>query len=365
MDLQILSFSVRENLLMGIRICDVLNILALDPHFAGGESDPPTRDPVFLPETGGMSREMPVHDPRTWDLPGSLLSGSPSKLLIIAPSSGHRFGIAILKLGKVLRVRDEDIQTGQTVPGTPPFLLAGKTMEGSPILIIDPDKIISTDSTSHDLPESLPATQSPSQPVAETQGSSPDGLIAQVGKTAREIQKILALSDSMLDTMKAMGTHLPATSGALQTVSRMTEEAAHKILEVLESSLSTNLEIRTRLSEASRNPSSLSENVEMINTLLQEEEIRINQGFEAMVFQDLVGQNIKAMTGTLNDLEKKLLEILVEFSSPPSTEDSFQSHPSLKTPSIDPDAILELKGIPNSTTVSQDAVDKLLSEFGF
>ncbi|MHB1285496.1 MAG: protein phosphatase CheZ [Leptospirales bacterium] len=361
--MQILSFPVRENLLIGVRICDVLNILSLDPHFDRDQSERSTLDPGLVSASGESGRETLIHDPRNWDLPGSLLSGSPTKLLTVSTSAGHRFGIPILKLGKVVRVRDEDIQPSQAGSGIPSFLLAGKTVEGSPLLIIDPDKIVPSASSSQILQGSIPPTQPNSQSDSETQNSPTDGLISQLGKTAREIQKILSLSDSMLDTMKAMGNHLPATSGALQTVSRMTEEAAHKILEVLESSLSTNMEIRSRLAETSRNPSSLSENVESINTLLREEEVRINQGFEAMVFQDLVGQNIKTMTGTLNDLEKKLLEILVEFSSPSSTEDNPQ--PSEKPHSIDPHAVLELKGIPDSTTVSQDAVDKLLSEFGF
>ena len=360
--MQILSFPTRTGSSLGIRISDVLKILPTDSLMAAISREGTTAEilpPVIITEGG---RDLAVHDPRQWDLPGTPVPGSPSKLLVIGTHSGFRFGIAILKMGKVLRVREEDVQPRHTDSQIPDFLLRGKTTDGIPILILDPERfsqpgkpIPSGQETVH---ISGPDDLTPSHATQITT----DDLISQVGKTAREIQKILALSDSMIDTMKAVENHLPMTSGALETVSRMTEEAAHTILGVLETSLNTNQEIRSRLDEVSRDPSGLPENITAINILLAEEEIRINQGFEAMVFQDLVGQNIRKMTGVLNDLEKKLLEILVQFSPNPSLE---EGNPEVPSSPVDSHAVLELKGIPDSTTVSQDAVDKLLSEFGF
>ncbi|MHB1605238.1 MAG: protein phosphatase CheZ [Leptospirales bacterium] len=360
--MQILSFPTRNSFSMGVRISDVLKILPTDSLLAailGEQSTAGTDVPPTITDGG---RNLTVYDPRNWDLPGTPISGFPSKLLVIGTHSGTRLGIAILKMGKVLRVREEDIQSSQTDSFLPAFLLPGKTTEGTPILIFDPELFLqsgkSVPSGTETIPAPLPGEPNPSS----DEGITADDLISQVGKTAREIQKILALSDSMIDTMKAVENHLPMTSGALETVSRMTEEAAHTILGILEASLNTTQEVRSRLAEASRDPSLLSEHITAINVLLAAEETRINQGFEAMVFQDLVGQNIRKMTGTLNDLEKKLLAILVEFSPGPSPEEGDSTGPSTPLESL---AALELKGIPDSATVSQDAVDKLLLEFGF
>ncbi len=359
--MQILSFPAYENVLLGIRISDVLKILLADSLPVTIPDDQISPESAFLPMLRDGDRDLAIHDPRRWSLPGIPVPGAPSKLLIIGTTSGHRFGMAVIEMGKVLRVRDEEVQPSQPDHRIPSFLLPGKTTEGRPVLIFDPERFAHTEEFSPAAQQSEPSPQT-AHPPSGPKESPTDDLILQVGKTAREIQKILALSDSMIDTMKMVENHLPVTSGALQTVSRMTEEAAHTILGVLETSLDTNQEIRSRLAGISMNPSSLSENVNAINALLMEEEMRIKQGFEAMVFQDLVGQNIRKMTGTLNDLEKKLLEILVEFSPNPSMEEGSQTPKSAVT---DPHAVLELKGIPDATTVSQDAVDKLLSEFGF
>lgn len=191
----------------------------------------------------------------------------------------------------------------------------------------------------------------------------PDDFVTQIGKTAREIQKILSMSDTMLNTMKLVGDHLPTTSGGLETVSRMTEEAAHTILAVLESSLETNQKIRSDLQKMASDPKRLRKDLPAIEQLLSGQESRILEGFEAMAFQDLVGQNLRKITRTLNDLEKRLLEILMEFSSDREPEKSEKSNVPRSTAQEVPD--LELKGVPSESTFSQDSVDKLLSEFGF
>jgi chemotaxis protein CheZ len=160
--------------------------------------------------------------------------------------------------------------------------------------------------------------------------------------------------------MKLMENNLPKTSGALEAVSKMTEEAAHKILGVLESAIGTNQEVRNRLSFLKEHPETLDQTLSSVHTLLEEEEGRIMQGFEAMVFQDLVGQNIRQMTRTLNELEKKLLEILIEFSPSASKE---ETPPDKVTDSPIPG--IDLKGVPGQSAISQDSVDQLLSEFGF
>jgi chemotaxis protein CheZ len=141
----------------------------------------------------------------------------------------------------------------------------------------------------------------------------------------------------------------------------MTEEAAHNLLAVLEASLEANQDIRNTLQQSGPDPARLQQEIPSIESLLASQETRILEGFEAMVFQDLVGQNLRKITQTLNDLEKRLLSILMEFS--PEREGCTPSPSGGEAPSGL--AALDLKGVPSESTFSQDSVDKLLSEFGF
>lgn len=345
--MQVLSFPVQGNSLFGVRMNDVFKIIG--PSALKTVSD--SKRPDLLGTVREGDREIPVHTPYGWL---SSAHGNPdplSRVLVVSAESGGRFGIGISKMGKVLRVQDKPFPRTDR---THPFLLEAKTFDGTPILIVDPDRFLSE----HAAGSTASQTSKPRN--SDHSEGATDDLISQIGKTAREIQKILSLSDTMLDAMKLMENNIPKTSGALEAVSKMTEDAAHKILGVLESANSTNQEVRNRLASLKEHPETLDQTLDSINALLDQEENRIMQGFEAMVFQDLVGQNIRQMTRTLNELEKKLLEILIEFSPSVSKEDVRLDEGSDSTiPALD------LKGVPGQSAISQDSVDKLLSEFGF
>ncbi len=349
--MQVLSFPVQENSLFGIRMNDVFKIL-------GSSSLKPNTDKTsdIVGTVREGDREIPVHTPYRWISSGTQNSDPLTRILVVSAENGGRFGIGISKMGKVLRVQG----TKTSRPGTShAFLLEAKTFDGSPILIVDPDLFLSGKTGDASGPTSSHSGKT-RQPENPGPPGATDDLISQIGKTAREIQKILSLSDTMIDAMKLMENNLPKTSDALEAVSKMTEEAAHKILGVLESAVTTNQEVRNRLSSLKEHPETLDQTLNSVHALLEEEEGRIMQGFEAMVFQDLVGQNIRQMTRTLNELEKKLLEILIEFSPSASKE---EKEPEKATDSPIPG--LDLKGVPGQSAISQDSVDKLLSEFGF
>jgi chemotaxis protein CheZ len=343
---QILTILTRENKLWGIRLYDIQKILSSDLLIPDQN---PVDSVIGRLEEGG--EKIVVHDlRRILDTP---LTAPPAKILLIGSTTGNRFGLAVEKLGRVLRIQDNSLHPAPALlPGF--HCLTGPDIKGSELVVIDPDG----SSAGKEMPSQ---TSSSENLTSSATDSLPEDFLTQIGKTAREIQKILSLSDSMLDTMKLVENHLPTTSGGLETVSRMTEEAAHTLLAVLEASLEANQDIRTTLRQAGTDPARLQQDIPAIESLLASQETRILEGFEAMVFQDLVGQNLRKITQTLNDLEKRLLTILMEFS--PEREGGTPSPPAGEAPSgLE---ALDLKGVPSESTFSQDSVDKLLSEFGF
>ncbi len=347
-NVQILTILTREKKLWGIRLYDIQKILSSDLLIPEHN---PVDSVIGRIEEGG--EKIVVHDLRKiLDTP---LTAPPAKILLIGSTTGNRFGLAVEKLGRVLRIQDNSLHPAPALlPGF--HCLSGPDIKGLELFVLDPD--------GSSVEKVLPSNREPSSSESLTSSASdnlPEDFLTQIGKTAREIQKILSLSDSMLDTMKLVENHLPTTSGGLETVSRMTEEAAHTLLAVLEASLEANQDIRNTLQQSGPDPARLQQEIPSIESLLASQETRILEGFEAMVFQDLVGQNLRKITQTLNDLEKRLLSILMEFS--PEREGCTPSPSGGEAPSGL--AALDLKGVPSESTFSQDSVDKLLSEFGF
>jgi chemotaxis protein CheZ len=353
--LQLFTFSLTEDILVGVRLGDILKIVK------GDQLLPSTREGFQIGSINEVGCPAQVFDFRN-SFQKESNSSPPVRLLVIAFSNGTRFAIATTKMGKV--IREKTLNEKKTLENAGlPFLKYSDTIDALPVYVFDlksfEQYLGQMGAMSHTKPEEEkhPMTTETAQDLPNQNDPNTD-LLSQVGKTAREIQKILSMSDSMMDTMKMMETHLPQTSTGLEAVSKMTEEAAHKLLEGFEKSLETNGALREAVQRMKENPSTVQSEIQIIESLLSEDEERILHGFEAMVFQDLVGQNIRKMTGTLNDLQNKLLTILMELSPTP------KHYPS-ETGTPNKPEELDLKGTGHPTDVNQTDVDKLLSEFGF
>ena len=354
--MQLFTFPLTKDILVGVRLDDILKILK------GEKLTPDSQGSLqigFINEVGYPAQVFDFR--RAFEKEAD--SSPPARLLVIAFSNGIRFAIATTKMGKVIREKTpnekktlEELQL--------PFLRYSDTIDSMPVYVFDVKAfeqhmgLSGVGSSAQSEKEKTPMTKDEGHVLHKQDDASAD-LLNQVGKTAREIQKILSMSDSMMDTMKMMETHLPQTSTGLEAVSKMTEEAAHKLLEGFEKSLETNGKLREAVQRMRDNPQTVQSEIQTVESLLSEDEERILHGFEAMVFQDLVGQNIRKMTGTLNDLQNKLLTILMELSPSPRHESSGERESPVQIEELD------LKGTGHPTDVNQTDVDKLLSEFGF
>ncbi len=263
----------------------------------------------------------------------------------IALASFRNATIAVPRLGRILRLLDP------AGPGTPhkdcPFLFKHRTMEGVDSWVLDVAMF-------HKAISGEPITQHPER--VPTDSSS--GLFQQVGQTARDIQRVLALSGSMIDSLRTMEGKIPETSHGLDIISQMTEEAAHKLMNLLETIMEDHATLRTIMGSGPVDDVARGK----IGKILEAAEEKIMEGFETMAFQDLVGQNIILIGGQLKELESRLVRILIECST-----ESVQKVESSGSPSGTPNPVhgQTLKGVGAPGDIDQDAVDQLLSEFGF
>lgn len=271
----------------------------------------------------------------------------------ISLSSCREVLLVVPRIGRILRIKENGPPLGYHADL--PFLTRRTTLEGTVAWVIDVPVL------EKHLLSNLPAKDPipGGQEAASAPPSGPAALFQQVGQTARDIQRVLALSGSMVDSLKFMEGKLPETSHGLEVISQMTEDAAHKLMGILESLMEENTHIRKTL-QAMTDPSrETREAVDLILAVLDREDQKIMGGFEAMAFQDLVGQNIKQVGVHLKELESRLVKILIE-TSPDAPE---KSGDGIQTTASEPP--FGLKGVGEKGDIDQNNVDKLLSEFGF
>lgn len=320
--MQIMTFPLSREVDLGIRMTEIRRIEALK----GPAETGPSR--TFLPQEWFA---LPIPD----SLDG--LKG-------ISLSSYREALIAVPRIGRILRLQDPEL-TGTPHPERP-FLSRHKTLEGPESWLLD-------------IP--LLRKEFSGEPVRKDKraGDSSD-LFQQVGQTARDIQRVLSLSTSMVDSLKFMEGKIPETSQGLGVISQMTEDAAHKLMNILETLLEDHNRIRALISSLSGSKAPIKPSVNEIKEILDRSDEGIMNGFEAMAFQDLVGQNIKLIGSHLKELESRLVRILIE-TSPDTIRNEEETTP--PSPASSPGETL--KGVGAQGDIDQNTVDQLLSEFGF
>ncbi len=337
--MQIMTFPLAKGIDLGIRMTEIRKIESL--------KDIPAEKVATLSH------------PQEWF--GLPVPDQPTHLKGISLSSCREAIIAVPRVGRILRIFDSD-EEGSPHPELP-FLSRLRTIEGPDAWVLNVPSFREANGWSDQTPATAAAP-----PLSK--GNESATLIQQVGQTARDIQRVLSLSASLVDSLRFMEGKLPETSHGLEVISQMTEDAAHKLMNTLESVMEEHESIRKILSDGQIKKADQKTQIEEILASADE---RIMHGFEAMAFQDLVGQNIKLIGGHLRDLESRLVQILIETNQAP-TNDSADT-PVTKAAQENPDpspaakssaATSEtLKGVGATGDIDQSAVDQLLSEFGF
>ncbi len=319
--MQIMTFPLSREVDLGIRMTEIRRIETLRENSDPGEAR------LFFP-----------HD--WFDLPRpDKLTGLKGIFL----SSYREALIAVPRIGRILRLADPSLSG--TLHADHSFLSKHKTVEGPEFWVLDIPLLRNQFSG-----------EGPAVPVPDRQTGEASELFQQMGQTARDIQRVLSLSSSMVDSLKFMEGKLPETSQGLGVISQMTEDAAHKLMNILESLLEDHNQIRA-IAQSKDGPSP-----DRIAGILDEADERIMHGFEAMAFQDLVGQNIKLIGSHLKELESRLVRILIE-TSPEANRSGDESGTS--SSAATPPSTPTLKGVGAHGDIDQNTVDQLLSEFGF
>ncbi len=183
----------------------------------------------------------------------------------------------------------------------------------------------------------------------------------ELSQLAMYVDKTRKGMEDIESTVKLSSERFPQASNDLSTVTGDLEQAANRIMSILEGLMRDQEKVQSLLKvltewlqdSAIRNSDEgigLINVIGSINSRMKDELMEI---LTNLSFHDLSGQKLKKVMSTLADIEKRLLELALTFGLQVDRNDP-QKDMMLK----------ELKDTPSSVTLNQDVVDKILKDLG-
>jgi chemotaxis protein CheZ len=221
----------------------------------------------------------------------------------------------------------------------------------------------------HSVP--IAAVPASNLPVMRNDELHNDDMLTRIGHVTRLLHD--SLRGLGLDKiMEQVAQDIPDARERLNYVAKMTEQAAERVLNATDAAtpLQTDLAsqaavLEQRWKEVLAKPLLKSDYDKAVTETLaflaltekntSETKALLMDIMMAQDFQDLTGQVIKKITGLAQELEKQLVQVLIDFS--PITTKNETNSTLLNGPQIDPHAV--------DVVASQEQVDDLLDSLGF
>jgi chemotaxis protein CheZ len=188
-------------------------------------------------------------------------------------------------------------------------------------------------------------------------------LYEELGELARYIETTMRKLGEVELPAKAATAHLPQASEHLRDLTRMTEEGTHAVMGLTESIQDNHAAVAGALDQLAdalvkaRRGSAYVDRVNAIKKALACDEKQLLDIMTALSFQDLVAQRVKKIVTILEDVQHKLLEMVVVFGcSMDEEKGNLEGRAG--------EMLKELEAS-RSTALKQDLVDEILGQFGF
>ncbi len=185
-------------------------------------------------------------------------------------------------------------------------------------------------------------------------------MYAELGELARNIE--VAVRKSRVDVPIASTTaQLPKATEHLSDLTRLTEDGTHRVMELTEKIQDNRFEVVKALDDVrtllNGQGAEAQDKIAAVKALLVGDDARLLDIMTALSFQDLVGQRINKIITILEDVEHKLLEMVVVFGVRQEGEaDGVNGRA---------EEMLKQLEASKATALKQDLVDDILAEFGF
>jgi chemotaxis protein CheZ len=186
-------------------------------------------------------------------------------------------------------------------------------------------------------------------------------LYGELGELTRYIENTMRQLRCVEAPVEETTAQLPQASAHLSDLAKLTEEGTHRVMELTEELQDNRRQVMKSVGElATLLPNSRDgtqrDRIAAITGLLSADDKRLMDIMTALSFQDLVAQRIKKIITILDDVEHKLLQMVVVFGAKQNGAPDANGKA---------DQMLKELEASRSTALKQDLVDDILGQFGF
>ena len=185
-----------------------------------------------------------------------------------------------------------------------------------------------------------------------------------INKELAELTKYVEVITSTIRDMESPVTttsdQLPQATAHLNDLAKMTEDGTHRVLTLTEAIETNRVVMKATLEKLGKNLKG--EHVSEINAMreiLKADEGRLMDIHMALAFQDLVAQRVAKLVTILNEVQHKLLKLVVIFGIEQKKNGAVA-----KEEGRGYEMLRQLESS-QTTALQQDLVDDILSEFGY
>lgn len=187
-------------------------------------------------------------------------------------------------------------------------------------------------------------------------------LFEKIGELTRFIDTTIKTISQFSAPMSATTEQLPDATAYLKDLRKLTEDGTHKIMELVEA-IEENRKRADRQFDAlvnglaSSDAATVASKIAAIRTTLAADNKSLMDIITALSFQDLVAQSVNKLVTIIDEVEHKLLELVVVFG--PYTKGAGKAESGKAS-----DMLKQLSATKN-TSMQQDLADEILKQYGF
>ncbi len=187
---------------------------------------------------------------------------------------------------------------------------------------------------------------------------SDQSIIDELAELTKYVEMITRTIGDMKVPLASTSEQLPEATAHLKDLAKTTEEGTHKVMAITEEMCESQDQIKKLLQGLPKmSEDEVTASVNSITKLLDADDTRITNITVALGFQDIVAQRVAKLVTVLDDVQHKLLKLVLVFGLQEKDKNSKKEGRGYE--------MLEQLEASKNTALKQDLVDDILSEFGF
>jgi chemotaxis protein CheZ len=187
-------------------------------------------------------------------------------------------------------------------------------------------------------------------------------LFEKIGELTRFIDTTIKTISQFSAPMSATTEQLPDATAHLKDLRKLTEDGTHKIMELVEAIEENRKRADVQFDAlvnglASSDAATVASKIVAIRATLAADNKPLMDIITALSFQDLVAQSVNKLVTIIDEVEHKLLELVVVFG--PYTKGAGKAEASKAS------VMLKQLSATKNTSMQQDLADEILKQYGF